>query len=259
MFRLDYSSEEVENWEKDSNVKSFYFLSHFIDKELQLFALKDVEKMQHLANNFMQSLRFSHPLDEESSNIESGLESESRKDQLPMENVINMYSLEKETRRLQLLALRTWIQENGPLTPIVTEDILEQVALAVLERSRSAEPTARKAVVVDDWEKSYIKEGDILRWKLSQRNAADLLDRPLAANPLLQPNGCKTVAVDVQYILRVFNLKNPIMQRSPKKKNPKSEMAGQHVHSNLKPSVDLETAKSAGWPDCFLIKYHGIQ
>ncbi len=242
MFRLDYATEEVELREKEMGAQSVYFLSHWTGGELRLFALKGADQLQNLANVYVRL----HST--EAFPVPKLCQTEplvvSASDHLRMDR------LEAEIRRLQLLALQTWIKENGSIDPSTMNELLDEVALAVSKDHRRF--VVKALPEKTDWPE--FSEAECLKWKLEKKTTPES-DRPATmGNRLLQPNG-RLVSVDVNHILRCFNKKQPT--RSPKKTRPES--ASTSTTSQLKPNCDIQTVRTTPWPESARLKFHGIK
>ena len=234
LFRLDYATEEVDNWNKETKeVKCVHFLGHLMDQALHLFALKNAEQVQQLANVFSKS----------SSNFINGNRN------LTASRGFLISRLDKEIRRLQLAALQMWMKEKESLDEVTMTEIMEQVAQVVCKRW--VQPATNKN---SSTERLDLAEIELLRWKLTKPMAE--VERPPTNNPLLQPNG-KTLTVDVNCILRSMNKAKSAIHRSPRKCRTNENRTP--VRSRMKPSTDITTAQSSPWPASFRIKYHGIE
>lgn len=234
MLRLNYSMDNIDQWDKEIGTQSIHFLSHWCGNELRLYVLKDVEQVQNMANVFV-TLRSSEVPKRNVSNCCSTLE-------MPQ-----MDRNDKEIRRLQLIALQTWIDEKGSIDEKSMKALLKQVArsFVVTTRSYEGEPIDFPNILY-----SHSFTEDVLKWKLEKKNIE--VERP-SDNRLLQPNG-QTVTVDINHILRCFS-KN-MQTRSPKKWRIENRHLGS---TQLKPTTDLSTVLSSEWPQCAHLKYHGIK
>lgn len=220
--------------------QSIYLLSHWTGGELKLFVLKEADQLQNLANVYvrLQARRPASPLSKT----------------CQPEPIATMASehllvdrLEKEIRRIQLLALQTWIKENGSIDQCVMNELMNEVALAVAKDHHRFSVKALPQKL--EW--PGLGEAESLKWKLEKKTAPEI-DRPVSmGNRLLQPNG-RLISVDVPYLLRCLGKKQ--VSRSPKKLRPENVAA-----SRLKPQCDLETARATEWPQSASLKYHGIK
>lgn len=216
--------------------QSIYFLSHWTGGALKLFVLKGADQLQNLANVYVRldsTPAFSVPKSHQPA---------------PVVNHLQLDRLEKEIRRLQLLALETWIKENGSIDESTMNEVMNEVAHAVAkDRPRfacKALPERR------DWPE--LCEAELLKWKLEKKVVTEV-DRPVSmGNRLLQPNG-RLISVDVPYLLRCLGKKQQ-QSRSPKKLRSENGPT-----SRLKPECDLETARTTQWPQSACLKYHGIK
>lgn len=233
LLRLDYSTENVDQWEKEVGTQSIHYLSHWCEGELRLYVLKNVEQVQNMANLFV-TLRSTEVARRNMNTCSGTIE------------LLQIDRNEKEIRRLQLIALQTWINEKGSIDEKLMETLLGQVARSfIASKSNECKP-------MNFPEMSYGRSltEDVLKWKLERKNVE--VERP-SDNRLLQPNG-QTVTVDINHILRCFS-KN-VQTRSPKKLQTENRHLGS---TQLKPTTDLSTVLAAEWPQCAQLKYHGIK
>lgn len=223
--------------------QSIYFLSHWIDSELRLFLLKGTDQLQNMANIYVgvgSTSAFSMP--------------KICPPELPIVpaplDCLRVDRLEKEIRRLQLHALQTWIKENGSIDSPTMDDLLNEVALAVGKQHHRF--TAKVNPQKMEWPES--SEAEVLKWKLEKKKVPENDWPATMNNRLLQPgsNG-RTVSVDVNSLLRCFNRKQQ-PSRSPKKIRPDGI-----VHTRLKPTCDVETARKTEWPLSANLNYPGIK
>lgn len=122
LFRLDYGYG-VENWDKDSGTRSIHFISHWLGKgRLQLFVLKNAERVQSLANVYVRAMANLPDTEEIGTN---------KCDSNSSGPYLRLDKMEKEIRRIQLLALQTWIAENGSIDLSTLDQLMNQVARAV--------------------------------------------------------------------------------------------------------------------------------
>jgi len=234
LFRLDYSVDNVDQWEKEVGTQSIYYLSHWCAGELRLYVLKNVEQVQNMANVFV-TLRSTELSKTNGSSCSNAFE------------LLQIDRMDKEIRRLQLIALQTWIDEKGSIDEKLMKAILAKVArsLAVDIKSNERKPVDFSN---DPYDHSFTEE-DVLKWKLEKKHVE--VDRP-SDNRLLQPNG-QSLSVDINHILRCFS-KN-MQTRSPKKLRTENRHLGS---TQLKPTTDLSTVLTSEWPQCAQLKYHGI-
>ena len=231
--------------------QSIHFLSHWADGELKLFVLKNAEQLQILANVFVRSV-------EGSSQIAWAA---------PAKQVVSSYlkldRMDEEIRRLQLLALQTWIAEKGSIDSTTLDQLMDQVALAVVTKHRSrftinapppsaggAECSAAADVFTD---------GDMLKWRLEKKMTTIEAERAAAAaassRNLMQPTNGRIITVDVPQLLRCLNKKTTV-GRSPKKVRVLDQPS---VTTNLKPSCNEDTVRATSWPQSANLRYHGIK
>ena len=243
LFRLDYAAEEVELREKEMGAQSIYFMSHWIGGELKLYVLKGADQLQNLANVYVRlHSTEAFPVPKLCQTGEPL--SVSASDHLRMDR------LEAEIRKFQLLALQTWIKENGSIDLSTMNELLDQVALALAKNRNRF--TVKALPEKTDWPE--FSEADSLKWKLEKKKTTESENRPPTNNRLLQPNG-RLISVDVNNILRCFNKKQPT--RSPRKIRP--ENASTATDSQLKPTCDVQTARVTPWPESARLKFHGIK
>lgn len=247
LFRLDYASEEVDNRGKEMGAQSIHFLSHWTDGKLKLFVLKGCDQLQHLANGYVRlHSKGSFPF---STLCQSSSFDTSSFDHLLVDR------LEREIRRLQLLALQTWIKENGTIDETTMNNLLNEVVAALSKDRRrftiNSLPERTNLAVLSD--------ADLLKKKLDKKINGSEGDRCAAAsaamgNRLLQPNAGRLISVDVPHLIRCMNKKQ--LARSPMKLRPAENDA---LESRLKPECDQQTALTTPWPRSATLKYHGIQ
>lgn len=234
LFRLDYSSEAVEQWEKEVGGQSIHFIGHWAKDRFKLFGLKNAEQIQNLANVLTRSVTVL-PLNQAN---ETGFSADPR---------WQLDCLETEIRRLQLLAVQTWIQENGSIDPSTMDDLLSEIALSVI-REEKQRFVCQNDVVGPS---CPFTEAAFMRWKLEK---AEKKGEKTSFNRLLQPTG-RAVTVDVSQILRSFGRHKNLVPRSPGKTR-----SVEPVSSKLKPTCSMETARTCSdWPQCTQLKYHGIK
>ena len=228
---MEYSTDNVEHWEKEVGTHSIHFLSHWTNEELRLYVLKNVDEVQNMANVFVK--------------LHSTELSQKKMKKSPSFEQLQVDRNEKDIRRMQLVALQTWIDEKGSINEPLMEALLKEVSLAVTICNLS-EPLP----FPDVEEGPSFTEEDVLKWKLEKKNVE--VERP-KDDRLLQPNG-QTVTVDISHILRCFS-KNS-QTRSPKKVRTDNHYLGT---TKLKPTTELSTVLSTEWPHCAELKYHGIR
>ena len=225
---------------KEVGTHSINFLSHFINDEIKLYVMKNVDEVQNLANVFVT--------------VNSTEFNVKRKHCLqPFKHHFSIPS-EREVRRMQLIALQTWIEERGEIDEFTMTTILDEVAVAITKKSMQEEISEFTEEISDIVLPSFnFFEDDVLKWKLEKKHSTIELDRPTGKHGLLKPNG-NTVTVDISQIIRCFS-KNS-QTRSPKKVRDEN---CRPVSSQLKPTTDFLTASTTEWPQCTKLKYHGIK
>lgn len=240
LFRLDYATEEVENRGKEIGAQSLYFLSHWADGKLKLFVLKGSDQLQCLANGFVRlhsRSSFPFPTPHQSGSIGTS----------PLDHLL-VDRLEGEIRRLQLLALQSWIKENGSIDESTMNKLLNEVVLALSKvRGRFTSKSLPERTNVPE-----LSEADLLKKKLDKKITSEGDRSGAIGNRLLQPNG-RLISVDVPHLIRCMSKKQPA--RSPMK------LRTDHgaVDSRLRPDCDLQTVLTTPWPQSASLKYHGIQ
>ena len=215
--------------------QSVHFLSHCIGGQLKLFVLKSPEQLQHLANIFVRP---------------SSLNERAPPRLAPANtNHLHLDRMEMEIRRLQLHALKSWLELNGSIDPPTMEELFAEVAHAIIKDAgdRFSAPNGWQAQP----ECRDFSEAELLKWKLEKMEKKT----DGTHSQMLKPTG-KTITVDVAHLLRSFTRNKAPTIRSPSK----NASANVKIASRLKPSCDLETARSCtDWPQCTQLKYHGIK
>ena len=208
-----------------------------------MFVLKSGERVQQLVNVFVKN-----------ADRCSGIQPKIMESNLSvMRGNLLLSSADQEIRRLQLVALKKWIETTGHIDEATMNEILSEVAFIVCEQRTKAAKCAAPAGNIALYNRPELTQTEMLKWKLSSKNVE--IDRPVS-NPLLQPNG-KTLTVDVHHILRCSN---KILQTGLTTRKTRNEARTAAAHpSRMKPTTDLSTVKNTDWPNSFRLKYHGIE
>lgn len=237
LFRLDYTSEVTENQSKDLvATQCVYLLSHWNNRQLKVFVLKNADHLQNLANVFTRSATIVP-----GSNVTDAIDTST--------TLLYLDEIEDKIRRLQLLALQAWIAENGSPDRSTLDALLSEISISVLkdrQRYLIYDPLLPKSLL----QCPEYNEGSLLKWKLRE---IEKKNDQNCQNRLIQSNG-RVVNVDIPHLLRCFGRQKTSIIRSPSKNTTNVK-----VQSQLKPTCDAETARSANWPQSTLLKHHGIK
>ena len=249
----------MELWEKEMRgAQSIHFLSHWADGELKLFVLKNAEQLQNLANVFVRSAVEASPIawaaPTPPPKQSKGLSS----------SYLQLDRMDQEIRRLQLLALQTWMAEKGSIDSTTLDQLMDQVALAVVTKHRSRFTVNEEAEA--GAECAEFTDGDMLKWRLEKKMTTIEADRAAASSRnLMQPTNGRIITVDVPQLLRCFNKKPTTASaigRSPKKVRGGlllGVVVEPSVTTNLKPTCNEDTVRTTSWPQSATLKYHGIK
>jgi len=238
LFRLDYTPDVGDNLSKDLlGTQCVYLLSHWNNRQLKVFVLKNADHLQNLANVFTRSATIVHPF----SNVNDTIDTSA--------TTLRLDEIEVKTRRLQLLALQAWIEENGPPDRSTLDALLSEISLSVFKDQQhhlSCDPLLPTSQLLCP----EYNEGSLLKWKLRE---IEKKNDKNCHNRLLQSSG-RVINVDIPHLLRCFGRQRTSIIRSPSKNTTNIK-----VQSRLKPTCDAESARSTNWPQSALLKHHGIK